>query len=94
MPHDRFGKLLKVGDEVVYRGVITSISEGSETCNLNVKAVAPVKENHWGEQTFTAYLTELVQPKEEFNKIKEEIEESASKFENSVEGISSALESA
>jgi len=31
MPHDRFGNELKVGDEVFYRGVITSISEGSDT---------------------------------------------------------------
>jgi hypothetical protein len=59
MPHDCNGNLLKVGDEVVFRGTITQISEGSETCNLTLVSCVPAKEGHWNGMTATAYQCEL-----------------------------------
>ena len=41
MPHDRNGKLLRDGDEVVLNGIIRSIQTGDEYCNAQV-ALAPM----------------------------------------------------
>jgi hypothetical protein len=42
MPHDRNGALLKVGDKVSVPCVVTSISEGTEYCNLSLETEHPM----------------------------------------------------
>lgn len=38
MPHDRNGKVISVGDEVIIQGKVTYIgSEGSDYCNVTVE---------------------------------------------------------
>jgi hypothetical protein len=40
MPHDTYGKLLQVGDEVIIRGKVTWIGEdpaNAKFCNVNVE---------------------------------------------------------
>ena len=39
MPHDRNGKLLRDGDEVVLKGIIKSIQAFEEYCNAQVMLV-------------------------------------------------------
>lgn len=37
MPHDKHGKLIEVGDEVVLRGKVTQVSAGEEYCNVTIE---------------------------------------------------------
>ena len=39
MPHDKFGQLLEVGDEVIVRGRVSEITTGSEFCNVRVETL-------------------------------------------------------
>lgn len=43
MPHDYKNQLLKVGDEVIIRGKITSLAEGEEFCNCTVELTLPMR---------------------------------------------------
>lgn len=50
MPHDSKGNLVKVGDEVVIRGKVTSVQTGEDYCNCTVE-LAPMPPRttpeHW-----------------------------------------------
>lgn len=37
MPHDAFGKLLMVGDDVILTGRVTFIGSGEDYCNIKVQ---------------------------------------------------------
>lgn len=42
MPHDKNGKLLEVGDLVHVPAVVTSISMGTDYCNVSLETVEPM----------------------------------------------------
>lgn len=42
MPNDKNGALVKVGDTVIVPCVITSITEGTEYCNVTMETVEPM----------------------------------------------------
>jgi hypothetical protein len=42
MPHDKNGKLLKAGDEVIVRCEVKTIHAGEEFCNLQVETIEPM----------------------------------------------------
>ena len=37
MPHDKFGQELKLGDDVIVRGVVTNITQSDGYCNIGVE---------------------------------------------------------
>lgn len=39
MPHDKFGKLIEVGDEVFIRFKVDSVATSEEYCNVNLTSV-------------------------------------------------------
>ena len=42
MPHDKNGNALAVGDIVLIRAKVTTVSAGEEYCNLNLETVEPM----------------------------------------------------
>jgi len=42
MPHDKNGQQISVGDDVLIRATVTSVSPGEEYCNVNLETVEPM----------------------------------------------------
>ena len=42
MPHLKHGQVVNVGDEVVIRAAVKSVTTGEEYCNLTVETVEPM----------------------------------------------------
>lgn len=43
MPHDKNGKALKAGDEVIIRAVVDSVSQGENDCNVSLQVHSPAE---------------------------------------------------
>jgi hypothetical protein len=39
MPHDKFGRVINVGDEVIVRFKVEQVSTGEEYCNVQIKSI-------------------------------------------------------
>jgi hypothetical protein len=39
MPHDKFGKVVEVGQEVIVRFRVTGVSQTEEYCNCNIESI-------------------------------------------------------
>lgn len=46
MPHDKHGKVIEVGDEVVIRAKVKQVWPGAETCNLQVETTEKMLPAH------------------------------------------------
>lgn len=39
MPHDKFGQMLEVGDEILVRATVREITTGADFCNVKIETV-------------------------------------------------------
>lgn len=39
MPHDKFGKIVSIGDEVIIRFKVEQVSPAEEFCNVSLKSL-------------------------------------------------------
>jgi hypothetical protein len=51
MPHDKFGQVLQVGDEVIVRGVVREITSSPDFCNVKVETVEKMDDSRTSGET-------------------------------------------